>query len=182
MAISADDRAKLICLARNAVEIEVLHSAAPRPEKLTGILAERLGCFVTLTNADRLRGCIGTFQPTQPLGEMIVEMGRAAAHDPRFVMDPITPDELGQLTVEVSVLSQLQETAEPAKLTVGLHGIYIVSRRGAGCFLPEVAAEMEWSAEEFLRQCCQSKAHLPGDAWRDPQTKVYLFTSDKFDH
>ena len=113
---------------------------------------------------------------------MIVEMGKAAARDPRFPHDPITPSELSQLTVEVSVLSPLEETAEPEKLKVGTHGIYIVSAMGTGCFLPEVATDMGWDAEEFLSQCCLSKAGLPADAWRRPDTKVYLFTSEKFDH
>ena len=89
---------------------------------------------------------------------MIVEMGQAAAHDPRFPHDPITPAELSQLTVEVSVLSPLEETAEPEKLQIGTHGIYIVSEMGAGCFLPEVATDMGWGAEEFLSHCCQGKA------------------------
>jgi AmmeMemoRadiSam system protein A len=106
--------------------------------------------------------------------------GRAAARDPRFTLDPITPDELDELTVEISVLSPLEPTDEPEKLNVGEHGIYIVSGRRAGCFLPEVATQMGWSPEQFLSQCCASKAGLPGDAWRHPDTTVYLFTSEKF--
>ena len=182
MAISAEDRAELVSLARGAVEAAVCENLPPAPSRPEGVLAEQRGCFVTLTNKGKLRGCIGTFRPTMPLGKMVVEMGQAAARDPRFPHDPITPAELSQLTVEVSVLSPLEETAEPEKLEIGTHGIYIVSAMGAGCFLPEVATDMGWDAEEFLSQCCQGKAGLPADAWRNPETKVYLFTSEKFDH
>ena len=182
MTISAEDRAKLVSLARQAVEAEVKGQARPKPESLNAILAERRGCFVTLTNDQRLRGCIGTFQPRRPLGETVVEMGRSAACDPRFFTNPITPAELPELTVEVSVLSPLQETTEPEQLELGTHGIYIVARRGTGCFLPEVATDMGWSVEEFLSHCCSGKANLPADAWRDADTKVYLFTTEKFDH
>lgn len=182
MTLSNEDRATLISLARQAVKAEVAQLPRIRPESLSGILAEERGCFVTLTNRGHLRGCIGTFQPDRPLGEMIVEMGRSAAHDPRFVLDPITPAEVDQLTVEVSVLSPLTETSEPEKLEIGVHGIYVVAREGAGCFLPEVATDVGWSAGEFLSHCCRSKAGLAGDAWKDPDTKVYLFTSEKFDH
>jgi len=59
-------------------------------------------------------------------------------------------------------------------------GIYIVGYGRAGCFLPEVATEIGGDAEMFLSYCCQSKAGLPADAWRDPDVTVYLFTSEKF--
>jgi AmmeMemoRadiSam system protein A len=181
MAISAEDRAKLVQLARSAVESQVTGAAAPQAPADEGLLAERRGCFVTLTNRGRLRGCIGTFQPDRPLGAMIIEMGCSAARDPRFVTDPVTAAELPELTVEVSVLSPLAETREPEKLEIGTHGIYVVSGPYAGCFLPEVATQMNWDAEQFLSHCCSSKAGLPSDAWRRPGAKVYLFTSEKFD-
>jgi len=182
MAISAEDRAKLVELARSAVSAAVTGRAIPKVENATGILAERRGCFVTLTNRGRLRGCIGTFQPDHPLGEMILQMGAAAARDPRFVGNPVVSFEVRELSVEVSVLSELEETQEPEKLQAGKHGIYIVSGGRSGCFLPEVATDAGWGAEEFLQRCCVGKAGLPADAWKQPGTKVYLFTSEKFEH
>jgi len=182
MTIPADERARLLSLARSAVAAAVCGEPRPSVDDPGGVLGERRGCFVTLTNAGRLRGCIGTFQPAKPLGEMIVEMGQAAAGDPRFVTDPITPAELDQLTVQVSVLSPLTPTDQPANLTVGQHGIYVVSGHRSGCFLPEVATDQGWTAEQFLTYCCATKAGLPPDAWKDPATTVYLFTSEKFDH
>jgi AmmeMemoRadiSam system protein A len=182
MSLSAQERATLVALARSAVESAVCGASRPDSHDLAGALGQMRGCFVTLTNSDDLRGCIGTFQPRLPLGLQIIEMGRAAARDPRFVTNPISPAELAELAVEVSVLSPLEETAAPHTLEVGKHGIYIIAPSGAGCFLPEVAADMGWSAEEFLSYCCRHKAGLPGDAWKKPGTKVYLFTSEKFDH
>jgi len=181
MSISAEDRARLVQLSRSAVETKVCGTPPPDPGALSGLMAESRGCFVTLTNAGQLRGCIGTFQPSAPLAKMIVEMGGAAAQDPRFVHNPITPAELGQLAVEVSVLSELTETAEPEKLRVGTDGIYVVCGGRSGCFLPEVATDQGWGAVEFLTHCCAGKAGLPSDAWRYPDTKVYLFQSEKFD-
>jgi uncharacterized protein len=145
------------------------------------VLAEQRGCFVTLTNHGRLRGCIGTFQPRGPLAAMIVEMARAAARDPRFVYNPITIPELNQLTIEVSVLSPLEATSDPLSLEVGRHGIYIVRAGRSGCFLPEVATDQGWDARKFLDECCTGKAGLPPEAWKQPGTKVYLFTSEKFE-
>jgi len=180
MTLSAEDRNELVALARAAVEARVSGGQPPKPKRLDGVLGEPRGCFVTLTNQDRLRGCIGHFQPPDPLAEMVVQMATAAARDPRFVTDPIGPQEVPQLTVQVSVLSPLVETHEPEKLQIGTHGIYITNGYRSGCFLPEVATDQEWGVEEFLSMCCAHKAGLPPDAWRMIDTKVYLFTSEKF--
>lgn len=180
MPLTTQERAQLLALARAGVETVVRHGPVPDAPDAGGVLDERRGCFVTLTNAGRLRGCIGTFVPDAPLGKMIYEMGRAAARDPRFVTHPITPAELPQLDVEVSVLSPLTETEHPEQLQVGRDGIYLVGPGRSGCFLPEVATDQGWDAIEFLDYCCTHKAGLPADAWRDPGTKVFLFTSEKF--
>lgn len=180
MPITQDDRDKLLSLARMAVEAAVRGQTPSKPEDATGLLSERRGCFVTLRNGPHLRGCIGTFTPDKPLAEVIVEMAVAAAtQDPRFRANPITPEELPELAVELSVLSPLERTAKPEKLTPGTHGVYVKRGWQSGCFLPEVATEMGWDAEQFLDHCCAGKAGLPAGAWRSPDTEVYLFTTEK---
>ncbi len=139
------------------------------------------GCFVTLKNQDRLRGCIGQFTADKPLIELIAEMAKASATgDPRFFADPITAGELNQLDIEISVLSPLQLTHQPLSLRLGTDGIYIKRAGTSGCFLPQVATETGWSKEEFLSYCCAHKAGLPPDAWKDAETQIYLFTADIF--
>jgi len=181
MAISPDQRAKLIALARASVAHAVAAAPAPSAEDRSGVLGEKRGCFVTLTNAGELRGCIGTLQPQKPLADEVIEMAAAAARDSRFIYyKPITPGELNELTVEVSVLSPLEPIDDPLSLTIGTHGIYIRGRAGAGCFLPEVATDQGWNAEQFLTHCCAGKANLAPDAWRQADTEVLVFTSEKF--
>jgi uncharacterized protein len=180
MTISAVERATLVALARAALEAEVTGGVMPAAN-LSGVLGESRGCFVTVTNQGRLRGCIGTFQPRGALGELVIEMGQAAARDPRFIYyNPITPKELGALKVEVSVLSPLEETSDPLALDIGRHGIFIIRGHASGCFLPEVATDQGWDARQFLDECCSGKAGLPRNAWQMTGTKVYLFTSEKF--
>lgn len=180
MALSPQERIELLSLARKAVESAVTAGPPPTCEQATELMNEQRGCFVTLKNGDRLRGCIGQFVGRGPLWQNVVEMGVAAAADPRFVFDPITPAELPQLTVEVSVLSPLRESENPLEeIELGTHGIYIVGP-SSGCFLPEVATEQGWSARQFLDHCCASKAGMETEAWQRPDTTVYLFTSEKF--
>lgn len=179
LTISAEDRVQLLSLAQAGIRTQVLLEKPPLPAPSSGLLSQKLGCFVTLTNAGRLRGCIGTFMPDLPLGQLVLEMARAAAQDSRFMHNPITPPELERLSIEVSLLSPLVQTNQPELLEVGKDGIYIVQGNRSGCFLPEVATDQGWDAPEFLSQCCAGKAGLPPDAWRDSNTKVFLFTSEK---
>jgi uncharacterized protein len=144
-------------------------------------LTAHCGCFVTLKNGDQLRGCLGNFTGDRPLIQMVIEMAKASAtSDPRFLDEPITPDELPHLDIEISVLSPLKRTADPLSLRLGIDGIYIKKGYHSGCFLPQVAEETGWTKEEFLSYCCSHKAGLAADAWKDPKTEVLLFTAEVF--
>ncbi|UCE98966.1 MAG: AmmeMemoRadiSam system protein A [Planctomycetota bacterium] len=178
-----DDTQKQILLrtARDTVEACLTGRSLPKPKSDDPHLNAPCGCFVTLKNQGRLRGCIGQFTSESPLIELVVDMAKASATgDPRFFADRITADELEQLDIEISVLSPLKRTDDPLGLRLGVDGIYIKRGCTSGCFLPQVATETGWSKEEFLSYCCAHKAGLPADAWKDPKTEVYLFTAEVF--
>jgi AmmeMemoRadiSam system protein A len=171
----------LLKTARDTVEAVIKGESTENPQSDDPELNAPCGCFVTLKNHGRLRGCIGQFISDSPLIELVGQMAKASATgDPRFFADPISADELDQLDVEISVLSPLQRTDEPLSLRLGIDGIYIKRGHTSGCFLPQVATETGWSKEEFLSYCCAHKAGLPPDAWREPETEVNLFTAEAF--
>ena len=171
----------LLGVARNSVEAAINRGPIPEPTSDEPELNAHCGCFVTLKNHERLRGCIGQFISEMPLIELVAQMAKASATgDPRFFADPITANELDQLDIEISVLSPLKRTDEPLSLRPGIDGIYIKRGGASGCFLPQVATETGWSKEEFLSYCCAHKAGLTPDAWKDSDTEVYLFTADVF--
>jgi len=178
-----DDTQKqtLLKVARDTVEAVIQGGEVPKPESDDPQLNAHCGCFVTLKNKQRLRGCIGRFISEIPLIELVVEMAKASATgDMRFFADPITAGELEKLDVEISVLSPLERTSDPLSLRPGVDGIYIKKGRASGCFLPQVASETGWSKEEFLSYCCAHKAGLSPNAWKDPETEVYFFTAEVF--
>ncbi len=172
-------RQRLLEIARCSVTAAVNGAPLPKVEESDPELTGKQGCFVTLKNGEHLRGCLGNFVSRIPLCRLVNEMARASAtEDPRFFSSPITPQELPQLAIEISVLSTLERIANPLDLELGVHGIYIRRGGAAGCFLPQVATETGWSKEEFLRSCCSHKAGLAPDAWKQPDTEVYVFTAD----
>ena len=171
----------LLEVARDAVIAAVRKETLPSVSSQDEELIAHCGCFVTLKNGEQLRGCIGQFVSDKPLINLVSEMGvSSSTKDPRFLTDPVTPDELGSLDVEISVLSPLQKTDDPLSLRLGIDGVYIKRSYQTGCFLPQVATETGWTKEQFLTHCCVQKAGLSADAWRKPDTEVFLFTADVF--
>lgn len=138
------------------------------------------GAFVTFWRGKMLRGCVGTFASTSDIVATLREVTRSSLNDSRFRANPITAEELPRLSIEVSILTDPCPTDDPASLIPGRHGIIIRLGDLSGCFLPKVAVDRAWSAEEFLSQCCVMKAALPADAWRDPETEVCLFEAQAF--
>src|SRR5262249_5667615 len=111
---SREEVGVLPALAREAVETFVTTGTMPKPPvDLSGILAERAPCFVSLKTHDgELRGCIGTIEPMKNTlaAELIANAISAATHDPRF--PPVSQDELADLRYSVDVLLP----AEPATI------------------------------------------------------------------
>lgn len=174
-----DARRYLIRVAADAVRAVVHERPSPILPPFSWSDSAPRGAFVTLRRRGQLRGCIGTFSPEHPLPRTVSEMAAQAVHDPRFTDQPLGPDDLPDVQIEISVLSALQRSRDPESLEVGVHGIYVRGRGRSGCFLPQVAGEAGWDARTFLSRCCEMKAGMPPDAWRDPETEVYLFTTEK---
>ena len=101
---------------------------------------------------------------------MVVEMAKASATgDPRFFGDPITPDELPNLDIEISVLSPLKKTTDPLSLRLGIDGIYIKRGYLLRLFPSSGGEETGWTKEEFLSYCCSHKAGLPAMPGKTPK-------------
>jgi uncharacterized protein (TIGR00296 family) len=98
----------------------------------------------------------------------------AALDDPRF--PPVVAAEVPALHLEISILEPPVELPDPAGFEAGRHGIVVERGARRGLLLPQVAPEMGWGAEQMLTGVCH-KAGLPGDAWRDRGTKLYVFES-----
>ena len=170
------ERQRLLELARQALEASVRHNDLPAAEEPEGALREPCGAFVTLRKSRQLRGCIGVVEALKPLYQTVQECALAAAlHDPRF--QPVEPDELPELRIEVSVLSPLVEVT-PDQIEVGRHGLLVSLGERRGVLLPQVAVEWKWDGRRFLEETCL-KAGLPKSAWQGG-AKIQAFTTQAF--
>ena len=178
MELTEKEKAFLLDIAKNAIMAKINHREIPEIKIDSDNLKLKRGAFVTLKKQGRLRGCIGYIKAFKPLWETVQEMAIAAAfHDPRF--PSLKPEEVNQLTLEISVLSPFKRVKDIKEVEVGKHGLYIVNGLRSGLLLPQVAIEYEWDRETFLKETCY-KAGLPLNAWMDEETEIYIFSADYF--
>lgn len=179
MELTTKEKSTLLDIVKKTIAAKVNNKELPKLTVDSETLKEKRGAFVTLKKRGHLRGCIGYIKAVKPLWETVQEMAVAAAfHDPRF--PSLMPDEVRDLTFEVSVLSPLKRIKDINEIEVGKHGLYIVRGYKSGLLLPQVAAEYKWNRESFLNETCY-KAGLPAQAWMDEETEIYTFSADYFD-
>ncbi len=155
-------------LLRLAYEAARSAEDAPLPvlelRRITDNLRRPGRAFVTLRRGPELRGCIGSLEARHPRWRAVALAARSAAHaDPRF--EPVAPEEMDDMSVEVSLLEDPRRAASPEEVVPGRHGVIVSLGGRRGLLLPQVAEEYGWTRETLLEQAC-IKAGLPTDAWR----------------
>jgi len=179
--LSAAEKKALLIIARNTVEKYITQEIIPAPDlkSITPAMKEKCGAFVTIHNKGRLRGCIGMITSGEPLYETVMQMAVAAStDDPRF--EPVSADELGEIDMEISVLSVPEKIKSSDEIQLGTHGVIVKKGLRSGVFLPQVALETGWDKKTFMEQLCMGKAGLEPDAYLKPGTDIFIFTADVF--
>lgn len=183
---TAEHGRTLVSLAKDSIAHAL--GVAPPPSLPSGTapggswLDQPAATFVTLFHDGELQGCIGSIEPRRPLATDVRENAVAAAfRDPRF--PGIRPDQLGDLHVEVSVLSPLErvpfQSEEEALAAIRPFVDGLVFRYGTrrSVLLPQVW-DRRTSPREFVG-ALKMKAGLPADFWADG-VELYRFTLRKF--
>ena len=132
----------VVKLARDTIEKYVRDREILRPRTESPEMKEKAGVFVSIHKHGQLRGCIGTFEPTQPnVAQEIVRNAIASAtRDYRFYPDPgpVSEDELPELSYKVDILT----TPEPVESEAGLdpvqYGVLVVAGSKKGILLPDL--------------------------------------------
>jgi AmmeMemoRadiSam system protein B/AmmeMemoRadiSam system protein A len=177
LGLGRSEKVELLNLARRTIEARIKGTPLPASDTDSALLNEKMGAFVTITKGGQLRGCIGHLRGIEPLHSTISKMAVAAAtEDPRF--PPLSPDELEDISLEISVLTPFKKIVSPDEIEVGRDGLYIEKGHNHGVLLPQVATEYGWDRDEFLEHTC-AKAGLPSGAWREG-SDIYIFSAQVF--
>jgi AmmeMemoRadiSam system protein A len=177
--LNVPQRKQLLTLARESIaSVFAGKRLEPAADAFDEDLRRPAGAFVTLTENDDLRGCIGSIEPVAPLYLAVAQSAvNAAFRDPRF--QSLRSDELPRIEIEISVMGPIERVVNVDDIVVGRDGLII--RRGgyAGLLLPQVATEYGWDRETFLEQTCY-KAGLPRNSWREAGTTIEKFAAEVF--
>ena len=132
----------IVKLAKETVEMFVRDKETPRPVTLTPEMKERSGVFVSIHKHGELRGCIGTFEPTQlnVAQEIIRNAVVSASRDYRFFPDPgpVSEDELPELTYKVDILTTPKPVRDESELDPRKYGVLVVYGPKKGILLPDL--------------------------------------------
>lgn len=159
-----EEKLELLGLARQTIENYLREGKRDYPESTNPKFSQKRGVFVTLHRHGELRGCIGYPLPIKPLLQAVVDNAIASAtEDPRF--PAVTVDELGEIDIEISVLTVPTEVGGVEDVQVGRDGIIISDGFNRGLLLPQVPVEQQWDLEEYISYGCL-KAGLPRDTWK----------------
>ena len=129
------------------------------PEEMVN---EKAGVFVSIHKEGRLRGCMGTILPaTDCVAEEIIQNAvSASTRDPRF--DPIEPDELPWLELNVDVLTAPEDIDSASELDVKRYGVIVTSGYKRGLLLPDL--EGVDSVEEQVSIACRKAGIREGES------------------
>jgi hypothetical protein len=182
--ISPKGQKTLLSIARESITA-ALEGRPFKPKEGEGELAARRGVFVTLLINGQLRGCKGCFdslyeEPLPTLPKTIAQVALSSAFQDTTRFQPVTKQEIPKIKIRISILSPLVPVDSVDKIVLGKHGILIQDSRGRGAtFLPEVATEQGWNLQTLLTECC-IKGHMAPDAWKKPDTKIFVYTTQVF--
>lgn len=121
---------------------------------------KKAGVFVCMKKDGELRGCIGTFLPTQDniAQETIENSISAAVKDPRFM--PVTAGELDGLTYTVDILSPPEPITDISQLDAKRYGVIVNAAGRRGLLLPDL--EGVETVEQQLSIAMQKAGIPPG--------------------
>lgn len=160
----------LIEVAALAIRHGLDHGQAPRlaADAFDIELSRPAATFVTLKREGRLRGCIGTLQPSRALIEDVAENAfRAAFRDPRF--PPLARHETDGLDFSIALLSRAaplparSEAELVARLRPGVDGLIIRDGTARAVFLPAVWESLP--VPRLFLAHLKKKAGLRADHW-----------------
>lgn len=173
--LTRESQQQLLRIAHVALAARVRREHAPAPAA-TGPHACQ-AAFVTILCRGELRGCLGRLTPDMPLPDLVSHLAQEVADsDPRF--DPVQPEELGDISLEISVLTPEREVQTLSEIEIGRHGLIIEKGSRRGLLLPQVATEHGWDRDTFVAQACL-KAGLVSDAWRHG-ARIFVFEAQVF--
>ena len=183
--LTIEEQHILLRLARQAIDSAVRGLPLPAidHEGLPDSLNQPGATFVTLTRFGELRGCVGALEAYQPLVDDVREHAAAAAmQDYRF--PPVSPEELAQIKIEISQLTEPMGVEYGSAQELATHirphvdGVTLFDGWRRATFLPQVWEKLP-NPVDFLGHLCE-KMGSPPDHWRRHKLRAQTYQVEEF--
>ena len=164
----------IVKLARQTVDTYIKEKKVIEPPaELTPEMKEKAGVFVSIHKKGELRGCIGTFEPTQEnvASEIIANAISSSTRDPRF--EPVDTHELNDLDYSVDVLTSPEQIESEDQLDPKKYGAIVESGWKRGLLLPDL--EGVDTVEQQI-EICRQKAGIGSKE----KIKLYRFEVKRY--
>lgn len=130
----------IVKLAKDAVELYIRERKVLdiTDADMTPEMRGRAGVFICLKIRGMLRGCIGTFEPTESniAREIVRNAISAATCDPRFPC--VRPEELPNIDYTVDILTPPERVLDVKELDPKRYGVIVQSGSRRGLLLPDI--------------------------------------------
>ena len=168
----AEDQKAILEYSHAVLKAKLENKPEPQLSVTSPMLEEKRGIFVTLKKKGQLRGCIGQILGMETLKKNLHDMTLAAAFkDPRF--PPLTPAELKDVHIHISILTQPTPVKSYKDIRLGIDGIIVSHGWEKGVYLPEVATETGWDQRTFFESCAVEKAGINESDLGDASIEVF---------
>jgi MEMO1 family protein len=163
----------LVKLAKDSIETYVKERKVFQPKEFTSEMKEKAGVFVCIKKEGELRGCIGTFEPTQDnvAEEIVANAINTATQDPRFT--PVRASELKDLEYTVDVLTEPEPIESKDQLDPRKYGVIVESGYRRGLLLPDLEGV---DTADYQIEVSRQKAGIDPD---EP-VKLYRFEVKRY--
>jgi AmmeMemoRadiSam system protein A len=179
MELTLEEKEFLLKTARASIISFFTKENVPEPDYINHpVYKSHSGAFVTLTEFNSLRGCIGYIISDQPLFDIVCEAAiQASQNDPRF--PAVRQKEVKDLSIEISILSEPFPLNSYDEIELGKHGLILEEKGKRGLLLPQVPVEHHMNKEQYLSAICQ-KTGFPSGYWKTKQLNLNAFTATVF--
>lgn len=178
VSLSDVQKSYLLDLARSSIERyltdegEIYEPVEPVDEQLK----QESAVFVTLESDEELRGCMGSLSAEKPLYLAVRDKAiDAAVNDARF--DTVTEEELSNIAIEISVLSEAK-SVELDMIQPNVDGVILTKGENSATFLPSVWGQMD-TFEDFM-EALSVKAGLSSDDWQETDVEFSRYRTTSF--
>lgn len=178
----------LLKIARDSINEKLTNQTIIDKEKLLKeypSLAEERAVFVTITEDENLRGCIGSIVPRRSLLEDLIENAKSAAFsDPRF--NSLSSEEFDKIKLEVSILTIPTEVEYDGlkdlekKIKPSIDGVIIDLHGRRGTFLPQVWEQLPDFETFFAHLYLKAGIDMDYLSKTEEQPAVFIYQVEKF--